>query len=79
MLSFAAAGTPPRGARFYRRWSSRAAEMALTASDPRMRTRCAHSATMWALIAHAIEAGDEDGFVQLTRNLACLGRLSARG
>jgi hypothetical protein len=61
---------PVKGARFYRRWSSRAAQVALTASDTKLRTRCAHSANMWARIADAIDAGDQDSLVQLTHNLA---------
>jgi hypothetical protein len=61
---------PTKGSRFYRRWSSRAAEVALTASDTKLQVRCAHSANMWAMIADAIEAGDQDSLVQLTHNLA---------
>ncbi|HEX7855785.1 MAG TPA: hypothetical protein VF503_19040 [Sphingobium sp.] len=67
------AGNPPRTQLFYRRWSSRAAEIALhTGNDDKMQARCAHSATMWSQIADAIEAGDNDRFRLLTTNLACL-------
>jgi len=58
--------------RFYRQWSSRAAEVALTSRDRRIQLRCAHSANIWALIADAIEGGDERGFRRLTQNLICL-------
>jgi len=65
-------GVLPAHARFYRRWSCWAAELALTADEPRIRQRCTHSAQMWALIAETIEAGDDEGLARLTRNLLYL-------
>jgi len=54
---------------FYRRWSSLAAEIALTSMDTRQRGRCATSANFWSRIADAIEAGDRTQIDQLTHNL----------
>lgn len=64
-------GDLPNGAGFYRGWSSRAAEMALTTTEPQAQRRCSHSANMWTLIADAIEAEDKDGLAHLTANLVC--------
>ncbi len=63
---------PPCRSRFYRHWSASAARMALTAADRKLHGRCAHSANMWAMIADAIDAGDEARFARLTRNLLYL-------
>ncbi|WP_157216971.1 hypothetical protein [Flavisphingomonas formosensis] len=60
--------------RFYRRWSSLAAELALIEIEPRAKQRCAHSARMWALIAETVEAGDDTGFAKLTNNVICLAQ-----
>ncbi len=43
--------------------------MALVSSDTKLHGRCAHSANMWAMIADAIDAGDEARFARLTSNL----------
>lgn len=66
---------------FYRAWSSQAAEQALAADHPGAKTRCAHSAGVWALIANALEAGDDGDVEHLTHNLLLLnnGSLVATG
>jgi len=67
-----AANSLMKGAQFYRRWSSRAAEIALTTADSRTRGRCAHSAHMWAMIADAIDGDDQGSLATLTHNLAII-------
>jgi len=57
---------------FYRAWSSEAAEQALASDHPGARTRCAHSASMWTLIADAMEAGLAGEVKLLTNNLLLL-------
>ena len=57
---------------FYRAWSSEAAEQALASDHPGARTRCAHSAGMWTLIADAMEAGQASKVEHLTNNLLLL-------
>jgi hypothetical protein len=54
---------------FYRRWSSRAAEQALSSDKTLEIERCAHSAEMWTQIANAIEEGADSHVDHLTRNL----------
>lgn len=65
-------------AAFYRHWSSRAADLALSATQPNIRRRCAHSAGVWALIADAIDAGDHHGVALLTANVVYMDREAAR-
>lgn len=57
---------------FFREWSSRAAREALETGQSITRERCSRSATVWNLIANAIEAGDETEIALLTRNLTLL-------
>ena len=56
----------------YRAWSSKAAEQALAADHPGAKNRCAHSAGIWALIANAIESGQDRDVAHLTNNLLLL-------
>jgi hypothetical protein len=56
----------------FREWSSRAAREALEAGRSITQERCSHSATVWSLIADAIEAGDATEVAQLTRNLTLM-------
>jgi hypothetical protein len=58
--------------RFYRAWSSQAAGLALAADHPAARTRCAHSASIWTLIADALETGKKGEVERLTNNLFLL-------
>src|SRR5687767_8395510 len=51
------ANLPRQLVRFYRAWSSQAAGLALAADQPAARTRCAHSASIWTLIADALGTG----------------------
>lgn len=64
--------TPERRVDFYRGWSSHAAERALVADYPGAKTRCMNSARVWAYIADALEAGDEQTVASLTGNLILL-------
>jgi len=57
---------------FYRGWSSQAARQALSTVEPKAQDRCTHSAGIWALIADALEAGDDRRVEVLTHNLAFL-------
>jgi hypothetical protein len=57
---------------FYRDWSSRAAQQALSAMQRQTKERCTHSAGIWSLIADALEAGDDVGVASLTHNLVFL-------
>lgn len=57
---------------FYREWSSHAARQALSAVERKAQDRCAHSAGIWALIADALEAGDDRRVEALTHNLTFL-------
>ena len=54
---------------FYRRWSSRAAEQALSSDKALEIERCTHSADMWTRIADAIEEGSDSYVDHLTHNL----------
>jgi len=56
----------------YRTWSSKAAELALAADHPGTKNRCTHSAGIWALIANAIESGQDRDVAHLTNNLLLL-------
>jgi len=67
-----------RRLRFYRHWSSQAAELALATSERHSRSRYAHCAGVWALIAETLEAGDEVRFSHLTRNIVCLAGAPSR-
>lgn len=74
------AGTGATGAAgFYRHLSSCAADLALSETQIDIRRRCAHSAGVWALIADAIDAGDEAGVARLTANVAYMEKTPAAG
>ncbi|AHE53339.1 hypothetical protein [Sphingomonas sanxanigenens] len=64
---------------FYRRWSSRAADLALAETQPNIKRRCARSAGIWAQIADAIEAGDRAGVARLTANIIYMENAPAVG
>jgi hypothetical protein len=57
---------------FFREWSSRAAREAVETGQSITRERCSHSATVWCLIADAIEAGNESEVALLMRNLTLM-------
>ena len=56
----------------YRAWSVRASREASASAHEKARQRCTHSASVWSMVADALEAGDDQEVRRLTSNLTLL-------